>query len=162
MTPRVWGDDRMDVAIRAGGITKVTARLSAPAWIDLEVKGSVSMADREAICEQHDESDPMDESVTYRATRAHVRLWPPMGYPLEVEFARDAYMSTSAAGTHLFSSLELGTRAKSEALAPGSYRLEIKLAGGRLESRDVLLVAGEVLTLSVDLGGALSTDLDGE
>lgn len=58
----------------------------------------------------------------------------------------------SATGTHLMTSLPLGSRETSEALPPGEYVLEVELEGGRRAERPVVLVGGETLSLRVDLG----------
>ena len=158
MKPRAWGDYRTTLTIAAGETHELTAQLSAPAWIDLEVLGQVTEADRQGAIEQNPwlanrkGSENFDQEVETYAMQASPQLWRADGYPIDVEFARYGMEGTSAAGTHLYGFLPLGTREKTEALPPGTYKLTVRLPGGRERSKDIVLSPGATLAVSFDFG----------
>ena len=149
---REYGECRALATVRAGETTALTARLSVASYLDLELAGQVSAADRAFVARRLEGINLDSESRELRARSAHVLLRPSRGYAIGVEFARRAFEGSSAYGTHTFETLPLGTRATSEALPPGEYRLELRLPGGRELSREVILLPGETLPLRFDFG----------
>ena len=185
LSHRRWGDFRAEVAIASGETKELTANLSAPAWIDLEVLGETNEGDRVSALEHNPgflqsyevllraegtdhwsgpsmedngwtrvtlEGDERESRIATYASRVTAQLWREDGYPIDVDFSWRSMEGSSAAGTHMFKYMPLGTRKKSEALPPGNYRLVVRLPGGRSRSREVVLTAGGVVEVSIDFG----------
>lgn len=153
LKPRVLGDWRRRVSVRAGVEERVTARLSPPAFLEVELRGEVSPADVDGIRERWPDSGDDATALLGWAGRATLRLQADGEYPVPVEFARRDMIGTSAEGIHLSDELELGKTERSEALSPGSYVLEARMPGGRTARERVELVGGETLRVTLDVGG---------
>jgi hypothetical protein len=148
MRRRAHGAHEQPLLIAAGVESRVTARLGEAARLALRVVGAATEADREAIRAQYD-GKADDAFVDHWARFVRLRLEREGRWPESPQFARFAMEGTSAAGTHVFPSVAFGSDETSEPLTPGTYRLVATTAGGRELERDVTLVPGHTLSLTL-------------
>jgi hypothetical protein len=150
MSPRKTGAFRSLFSILADTETRVDAHLSAPALLELSLVGEVLESDKQAIGQ---DNQWMKGRENEYAPLAEITLRRPGSYPIPVVFTRFAMGGTSAAGTHQFSSLAIGTTEKSEALPAGIFLLEARMPGKRLASKQIELVPGETLKVALVFEG---------
>ena len=158
LVPRKWGEYRATIRVVAGQDTELQARLNAPAWIKLTLKGQSTQSDRDAALINNPALAPsvlpefLEQRLAMYAKRASVQLVRESGYPTTVPFTHKDVGGSTPGALRLSGYLNLGTQQNSEALAPGMFQLQVSLPGGRKFTRNVELVGGEVLGLEVDLG----------
>jgi hypothetical protein len=148
MRRRVHGAYEQPLHVSAGSETRVTATLGAAARLSVRTVGQVTEADRQAVRDDND-GRANEEYVEYWAPYVSLRLEREGRWPEQPEFARSAMEGTSAAGTHLFSSVELGHEETSEPLSPGDYTLVASTRGGRELRRAITLLPGETLSVTL-------------
>ncbi|MFT7461962.1 MAG: hypothetical protein ACI9EF_000296 [Pseudohongiellaceae bacterium] len=139
MTPRNHGRFEQQLLISPAHETHVTAVLSAGARLSLNVYGVPTEADRLAV-RDWDPRDDSDEYVESWAPRVELRLQRPGHWPDPVNFRRRK---------QLFSSMHMGSEGLSEMLSPGDYTLVATTTGGRTIRREVQLIAGQTLAVSL-------------
>ncbi len=159
---RSHGDARVPFDVRDGETTKLVVPLAEPAYLEVQLSGEACAADVAEV--QHSLEgggvvmfSPVEEAAKVVSLRLHREL----GYPQPIEFIRFAYANTSAAGQHIMPSLVLDEAPVtwiSEALPAGSYKLEARLAGGRVLFRDVVLTKGETVKVELDFGSSQAND----
>jgi hypothetical protein len=148
MRHRVHGAHEQALRITAGVETRATATLGQAARLALRVIGLVTEADRAAIRARFGR-DVDEEYVEFWAPFVTLRLEREGRWPEQPEFARHSMQGTSAAGTHLFSSVAFGNEETSEPLTPGDYTLVATAPGGRELARPVTLVPGQTLSVTL-------------
>jgi hypothetical protein len=151
MERRVHGAHEQALPITAGSESRVTASLGQAARLALRVIGSVTEADREAIRAQYPRNgiEGHDEYTEYWAQLVTLQLEREGRWPESPQFARYAMEGTSAAGTHLFSSVAFNSDEISQPLTPGTFKLVATTAGGRVAEREVTLVPGQTLSVTL-------------
>jgi hypothetical protein len=147
-SPRPSGRYQVLVRVEPGRESTVSAYLPKGAKVHLILAGEVQEEDREAIRLQF---AGMNYELEYWANCANLTLLPPEGWPQPATFTM-VMTGSSAAGTHLTSALPLGSDSISQILPAGRFRLEARMPGGRVASKDVVLVDGETTEVALDLG----------
>jgi hypothetical protein len=135
------------VRIDADGETRVTAQLGEGARLAVDLRGELDTADERAVFAHSRGPDASSDEPSQRSVRLHLER--PGRWPEPVLFARYGHHNTSSAGTHLFPSLEFGSEATSELITPGDYTLVATTPGGRELRREVSLVAGRTLEVTL-------------
>lgn len=148
-----YADARVPFTVREGSNEALVARLTEPAFLNVNVTGAVLSRDieqLEALLARRGLT--AGGSLADQAAHARLRLLRDDAYPTSVDFLRCTMAGTSAAGTHLVPWIELGAQVTSSALPAGRYTLHASLPGGRSVSREVELKSGETLDVQVDFG----------
>ncbi|MCE9593816.1 MAG: hypothetical protein K8S98_06460 [Planctomycetes bacterium] len=135
--PRAHGRFETSVRIVAGGESKVDGVLPVGARLRVTLHGHTTDADRSAVNERY--SADMREELAQQVT---VALIAEGRWPESVMFTWELEGS-SAAGTHLRSSLALETTQLSEVVSAGRFRVEARLPGGRKIDAPIVLVDGK-------------------
>jgi hypothetical protein len=145
--PRTLGRFETLVRVVAGQTSSVTAQLPQGAKMHLVLSGNVREDDREA---QRGQSFYGEDGIEYWASRATLTLVPPSGWPELPEFTF-VIKGSSAAGTHLTSQLPLGSDEVSQVLPAGRFRLEARMPGGRVASKEIVLVDGATTDVALEI-----------
>ncbi len=145
MEQREHGAFEQDILLSSAGDLAVTARLGAGARLDLKIVGAASAEEQKLLEEKRDGFVSFGDSKPPEAPSVSLRLEREGRWPEYPSFRRFAMGGTSAAGTHMFSSLLLGSEGVSEILTPGEYTLVATIAGGRSLERKVVLAPGQTL-----------------
>jgi len=145
---RELGGWEQPLIISADSETRVTARVGAGARLSVHLAGAATEADRRTIRERYG-ADRGEELVESWASFVDLRLCREGRWPEAVDFLRPWGEGTSAAGLHAFHGLWMGQEGVSEPLTPGRYTLVASTSGGREVRRDVQLLAGTTLTVSL-------------
>lgn len=148
MFPRGLGRHESLVHVSSGQESVVSAELPRGAKLHLTLAGEVLEEDREAIRRR---SAGMHYELEYWANRAELTLVPPEGWPQPAMFTMEL-TGSSAAGTHLTSELALGSDSTSQILSAGRFRLEARMPGGRVASKEIVLIDGATTDVTLDLG----------
>ena len=145
-TPRSSGRSESLVRVAADRSTDVEVRLPEGARIHLGLRGEVLASDREAI----GTGTFFFGNVESWASHASFSLLPEDGWPQPVEFTMVIEGRGTIAGTRLVSMLPLGSDSTSELLPAGRFRLEARMPGGRVASKDVVLVDGATTDVTLE------------
>jgi hypothetical protein len=148
-TPRSGGRYVETLRVPRGATVEVQARIPEGARVRLSVRGEVRPEDVAAFAQRHPRADK--EYATFWTGRASVVLIADSGWPESVQFTYEE-AGTSAPGTHLTGTIPLGVPSVSQVLPAGRFRLEVRMPGGRIASQEVVLAAGQVTDVALDLG----------
>jgi hypothetical protein len=135
-------------SVVADGTTRIDAVLGAGARVKLACRGAVRDEDRKALEQRHPGAS-FGGGIDLFAGRVALRLLREGRWPITPSFP-NVIEGSSAAGKHLGSFVELGREVVSEPLPAGRFRLEGRLPGGRVVSRDVELVDGATTDVVLD------------
>lgn len=129
----------------------VTSSISDGARLSLSIHGQPTAADRQAV-RDWDPREDTDEFVEFWARYVELHLEREGRWPERVDFPKYTEDGTPAVSRRLLSGIALGSEGVSEMLSPGEYTLVATTQGGRTVRRDVRLIAGQTLavTLSFD------------
>lgn len=152
MHPREHGGFETTVNIVSGRETPVHARLSKAARLTVRLRGEPTAADREAVQPSPSAiGDDHEEYIAYWSRFVRLHLEGQGRWAEPVHFAGFWGEGTSAAGTHLFGGLVLGSEGTSQALTPGESVLVARTPGGRQARVPVHLIEGQTLAVTVTL-----------
>ncbi|GEM_PF-2607528 len=148
MRRRVHGKHEQPLLITPAQELRVTASVSDGARLSLSAHGLPTAADRQGVRDWDPREDTV-EYVEYWARYVEVHLEREGRWPERVEFPKYTEDGTPAVRGRLISGIGLGSEGVSEMLSPGEYTLVATTQGGRTLRRDVLLIAGQTLTVTL-------------
>lgn len=134
------------VQVQAGSRQSMRAVVPAGARLRLQLEGAVQAADCDAT--RRDFAPATTSSFEYWAERATISLRAPGRWPEPVLFKSRIEHSDNA-GDYLQPLAPLGSTQTSEVLPAGRFLLEARLRGGRLASREIVLVDGETTDVTL-------------